>query len=96
MDLVLRTSDFVHFSNAEAGVSAAVAARRGSVGRDGILLRERFRQTGKTALRFDPAGGRGGPCTSTIPLTNDQHPGLPAAGVTFDQTAAKRRAPRRF
>jgi hypothetical protein len=41
-------------------------------------------------------GGRGGPRYSTIPFTNDQHPGLPSAGVTFDQTAAKGITPRRF
>jgi hypothetical protein len=41
-------------------------------------------------------GGRGGPGYSTIPLANDQHPDLPSAGVTFDQTAAKGIAARRF
>jgi hypothetical protein len=42
------------------------------------------------------SGGRGGPGSSNIAAINDQQPGSPSAGVTFDQTAAKRLAPRRF
>jgi len=41
-------------------------------------------------------GGRGGPGYSSIAPINDRHPGYPIASVTFDQTAAKRLAPRRF
>jgi hypothetical protein len=56
-----------------------------------------FRQTGKTALRFDPFGlvaaVRVHPTSlrSTIGSRVD-----PTPDVTFDQTAAKRLAPRRF
>ena len=64
--------------------------------RDGISLREPFRQPGKTALRFDPDGGRGGLGYSGIAPINDRHPGYAGDRVTFDQTAAKRLAPRRF
>jgi len=39
--------------------------------------------------------GRGGPGGTNIAAINDRHPGDSSAGVTFDQTAAKRHAPRR-
>jgi hypothetical protein len=55
-----------------------------------------FRQTEKTALRFDPDAGRGGPTDSNIAPINDRHSGDSSARVTFEQTAAKRLAPRRF
>jgi hypothetical protein len=42
------------------------------------------------------AGGRGGPGYSNIAAINDRHPGCPDAGVTLDQTAAKRLTARRF
>jgi hypothetical protein len=64
--------------------------------RDGISLREPCVRPEKRRCASTLTGGRGGPRHSTIPFTNDRHPGLPAADVTFDQTAAKRRAPRRF
>jgi hypothetical protein len=60
------------------------------------LAMRAFRQTGKTALRFDPFGWSRRSSLFDHAITNDQHPGLPVAGVTFDQTAAKRLAPRRF
>jgi hypothetical protein len=56
-----------------------------------------FRQPGKTALRFDPFGlvaaVRVDPTSLRSTIGSRVHP-LP--GVTFDQTAAKRPAPRRF
>jgi hypothetical protein len=67
------------------------------VGRDGISLREPVPSAGKTALRFDPFGlvaaVRVHPTSlrSTIGSRVD-----PMPDVTFDQTAAKRPAPRRF
>jgi hypothetical protein len=64
--------------------------------RDGISLREPFVRPEKRRCALTLAGGRGGPRYSTIPFTNDRHRDLRAASVTFDQTAAKRPAPRRF
>jgi hypothetical protein len=66
------------------------------VRRDGISLREAFVSPEKRRCASTLTGGRGGLGYSTIPFTNDRHPDLPTAGVTFDQTAAKRHAPRRF
>jgi hypothetical protein len=65
--------------------------------RDGISLREPVPSAGKTALRFDPFGlvaaVRVHPTSlrSTIGSRVDRK-----SDVTFDQTAAKRHAPRRF
>jgi hypothetical protein len=55
-----------------------------------------FRQTGKTPLRFDPNAHRGGPTNSNIAPINDRHSGDSSDRVTFDQTAAKSIAARRF
>jgi hypothetical protein len=56
-----------------------------------------FRQPGKTALRFDPFGlvaaVRVHPTSLRSTIGSRVHP---TPGVTFDQTAAKRLAPRRF
>jgi hypothetical protein len=41
-------------------------------------------------------GGRGGPDYSNIAPINDRQPGYPDDRVTFEQTTAKRLAPRRF
>jgi hypothetical protein len=66
--------------------------------REGRHLAPRaFRQTGKTALRFDPFGlvaavrVHSTSLRSTIGSRVD-----PTPDVTFEQTAAKRLAPRRF
>jgi len=67
-----------------------------SVRRDSISRREPFVRPEKRRYALTLTGGRGGPRYSTIPFTNDRHRDLPAASVTFDQTAAKRLAPRRF
>ena len=56
----------------------------------------RLHQPGKTALRFDPDGWSRRSLYIERSTSNDRHPGVPNAGVTSDQTAAKRRAPRRF
>jgi hypothetical protein len=63
---------------------------------DGISLREPFVRPEKRRCASTLTGGRGGPRCSTISFTNDRHPGSPNVCVTFDQTAAKRPAPRRF
>jgi hypothetical protein len=69
---------------------------RSSARRDGISRREPFVRPEKRRCASTLTGGRGGPRCSTIPFTNDQHSGSPNVCVTFDQTAAKRPAPRRF
>jgi hypothetical protein len=66
------------------------------VRRDGISHGEPFVRPEKRRCTLTLSGGRGGPGYSNIPFTNDRRPGLPNAGVTLDQTAAKRLAPRRF
>jgi hypothetical protein len=76
--------------------SREAPGKRAPTRRDGISRREPFRQTGKTALRFDPDAGRGGPTGSNIAQINERHPGYPGDRVTFDQTAAKRIAARFF
>jgi hypothetical protein len=66
------------------------------VRKDGISRREPFVRPAKRRCALTLTGGRSGPRYSTIPITNDRHLGLPNVRVTFDQTGAKRRAPRRF
>jgi hypothetical protein len=64
--------------------------------RDGISLREPFVRPEKQRCASTLTRGRGGPTGSNVAFTNDRHSGLPIAGVTFDQTAAKCLAPRHF
>jgi hypothetical protein len=56
------------------------------------LAQRAFRQTGKTALRFDPARGRGGPGYSSIAPINDRQPGYSDAGC--DLRSDRREGPR--
>jgi hypothetical protein len=67
------------------------SVRRIDVSRGKPFVRPEKRRCASTLT-----GGRGGPRSSNIPITNDRQPGEPAASVTFHQTAAKRLAPRRF
>jgi len=66
------------------------------VRRDGISLREPFVRPEKRRCALTLTRGRGGLGYSNIAPINDRHPGYSSAGVTFDQTAAKGHAPRRF
>jgi len=86
-DSISRREPFVRPAACAQRASACLAVARWDVG-------ERRREKRRYALTL--TGGRGGPRYSTIPFTNDRHRDLPAASVTFDQTAAKRLAPRRF
>jgi hypothetical protein len=66
------------------------------VWRAGISRCEPFVRPEKRRSALTLTGGRGGPGYSNIAAINDRHPGYADAGVTFDQTAAKRLATRRF
>ena len=64
--------------------------------RDGISRCEPVVRPEKRRYALTLTRGRGGPGYSNIALINDRHPGYPDDRVTFDQTAAKSLAPRRF
>jgi hypothetical protein len=67
------------------------AARSAGISRCEPFVRPEKRRCASTLT-----GGRGGQGSSDIAAINDRHPGQSNAGVTFDQTAAKGIAPRRF